>query len=255
MPSVKTFSRKKVKTHGKHHGKHSMKKNGKPVKTSKSRRLRKTKGGDGENDKVVIIENTRDPKKTEVISISKTENIKEYKEIKTNMAEIVGNIEKNHDNNQIISKIEDMIAKIETKNPQEINNACNEVHGDACKENTKSSSIFSSIFGTNKSRTAEESLAVIHDCNAEMDCKLDNIKIYYVYGEAIIKYLDKANIDENVLEKLTLLLRKIEDYKNVYLDAIGVSSGITSVTSILGIANRYFNVYDAKEFLQRKTDV
>jgi chaperonin cofactor prefoldin len=276
MPNMKTFSRKKVKTHGKRHGKTSMKKYGKTVKTSKARRLRKKGGGDGDNNTVVIIENTKGPgnqpevvsitkpgkqpevvsitkpgKQPEVLSITKPENIAEYEEIKKNMADIVEKIEQKQYNDGI-DKIQEMISKISDKitqkKPEEINDACNEVHGDACKNKLKSSSIFSSIFG--QRRTVEQSTTAIHDCNAEIDCKLDNIIIYYVYGEAIFQYVNNANIDQNVHENLKILLKKIEDYKNVYLAAIKESSRNTSVMNISGIATRYFETYDAKEFLQ-----
>ena len=82
MPSVKTFSRKTAKTHGKRHGKHSMKKNGKPVKPSKARRLRKKGGGN-----IVIVSVNNDK-----IEISKPENIAEYNTIRKAILEIFADI-------------------------------------------------------------------------------------------------------------------------------------------------------------------
>lgn len=240
MPSVKTFSRKRVKTQGKRHGKNSMKKYGKTVKTTKKRNLRKLKGGDGP---IEIIPG---------ITISKPENIEEYEEIKKNMAEIIKDIDDAQKKTEIITKIDKMIINIpEEKKITEINEKCNQENpGDPCKENTKSS-FFSRIFNTKKSDDEVSPAETLKNCNKKMNCKEDNVKIYYVYHEAISKYIiTKKEIDNEIKTKLLELLDSYNNYKQRYLQVIGENEESTSFLNIRSIVTNYFPKNNPQAFLE-----
>ena len=236
MPSVKTFSRKMVKTQGKRQGKTSMKKYG---KTSKKRGLRKMKGGDGP---IEIIPG---------ITISKPENIKEYEEIKKNMAEIINNIDNAEKKAEILDKIGKMIADIKEKNPEKMNENCNQENpGDPCKENTKSSSFFA-FFQSNKPHDEVSPAETLKNCNKKMNCKEDNVKIYYVYHEAISKYIiTKKDIDEEIKTQLSALLNSYDEYKQQYLKVIGENENSTSFLNIRSIVTNYFPKNNPEAFLQ-----
>jgi hypothetical protein len=204
MPNMKTFSRKKVKTHGKRHGKTSMKKYGKTVKTSKARRLRKTKGGEDAVDKTPSIKIPlgihKDTLLPVYLFIDKIEN-KDYLDIQTKMNKIIKDSNQDKD---ITKNIETLISTLDTNKStcSKYENDCETIKSDRQK----------GVFSFLKQKTLDEATK----CLSASSCNSSKLTIYYYYYKYIEKYIEKYGNDtnkSNTIENLEKLKQKF--YENV----------------------------------------
>jgi len=174
-----------------------MKKNGKPVKPSKARRLRKKGGGN-----IVIVSVNNDK-----IEISKPENIAEYNTIRKAILEIFADI---NEKKLINDKIQILIKYLnENDSCVEYKNACDNI-----ESNKSQKSFFSSVSNifSSKKNSSDVNTSTTDDmkttCIGLPGCEIGKLYVYYYY----YKYIEKKN--NNEMDEATK--KNLEELKAVF---------------------------------------